>query len=67
VILDRLLYAYQALRGLDRKELLRIVEECREIEVIRRGYKPWDDGETVIILMLKGFEGKSDPLMDAET
>jgi len=46
---------------------LRIVEECREIEVIRKRYRPWDDGEAVIILMLKGFEGKSDPLTGAET
>lgn len=38
--LDRLLYAYQALRGLSGKELLKIAEECEEVEVIKRRYRP---------------------------
>jgi len=57
--LDRLLYAYQALRGLDRGELLKIAEGCEEIEVVKKRYRPWDDRETVIILRLRSFEGKS--------
>jgi len=35
--------------------------------VIRKRYRPWDDGETVIILKLRGFEGKSDDNHVAET
>jgi len=58
--LDRLPYAYQALRGLDREELLKIAEECEEIEVVKRRYRPWDDRDTVIILRLRGFEDKSE-------
>jgi len=42
--LDRLLYAYQALRGLDRGELLKIAEECEEIEVVKRRYRSWNEG-----------------------
>jgi len=38
--LDRLLYAYQALRGLVRGELLKIAEECEEIEVVKKRYRP---------------------------
>jgi len=57
---DRLLYAYQALRGLDRGELLRVAEGCGEIEVVKRRYGPWDDRDTVIILRLRSFEDKSD-------
>jgi len=57
---DRLLYAYQALRGLDRGDLLKMAEECQEIEVVKRRYRPWDDEDATIILRLKGFEGKRD-------
>jgi len=39
---------------------LRVAEECEEIEVVKRRYRPRDDGETVVILRLRGFEGKSD-------
>jgi len=42
--LDRLLYAYQVLRGLNIGELLRIAEECEEIEVVKRRYRPWNGG-----------------------
>jgi len=59
--LDRLLYAYQALRSLDRGELLKIAEGCEEMEVVKRRYRPWDDRDVVVILRLRGFEGKSDP------
>jgi len=58
--LDRLLYAYQALKGLDREELLKMAEGCEEIEAVKKRYRPWEDRETVIILRLKGFEGESD-------
>jgi len=61
-ILDRLLYAYQALRGLSGKELLKIAEECGGIEVIRKRYRPWDDGEVIIVLRLRGFESRSDAI-----
>jgi len=59
-ILDRLLYACRALKGLSRKELLRVAEECGGIEVIRKRYRPWDDGEVIIVLRLRGFESRSD-------
>jgi len=39
---------------------LKIAEGCEEVEVVRKRYRPWDDRETVIILRLRGFEGKSD-------
>jgi len=45
---------------LDRGELLKIAEGCEDIEVVKKRYRPWDDRETVIILRLKGFEGKND-------
>jgi len=34
---------------------LRVVEECGEIEVVKRRYRLWDDRETVVILRLRGF------------
>jgi len=39
---------------------LRIAGECKEIEVIKGRYRPWDDRDAVMILRLRGFEGKSD-------
>jgi len=43
-MLDKLLYAYQVLRGLDGGELLEMVEKCEEVEVIKRKYRPRGDG-----------------------
>jgi len=51
---DGLLYAYQKAQGLSRRELLKLAEECDEIEVIRQRYYAWNDCEIMIFLKLKG-------------
>jgi len=51
----------QAVILLDKGKLLRIAEECQEMEVVKRRYGPWNEVDVTIILRLKGFEGESDP------
>jgi len=58
---DRLLYAYQALKGLSKRGLLELAEGCDEIEVIRKRYYDWNDREVMIFLKLKGC-GKSEDI-----
>jgi len=36
---------------------LRVAEVHGEIEVVKRRYRPWNEGEVIIILRLKELQG----------
>jgi len=42
---------------------LKAARECvKNLEVIRKKYRPWNEGDVTIILRLEEFEGESDSI-----